>query len=496
MTVPKDGTYDLAILYGNQSGGPATQKLSVDGGDPVTVTYPSTENWTYRAKKNVGVQLKAGTHQLTLSKGDAEVTLDRIDLTTRTGAAAASYEATLADISGKPSYDYSSSAGVGTGALVLRSGDKAVFDVYAPRDGYYTVAPRASAAVKLALHGETVTATPGRPLRLYLVAGNNRIAMTSSHAAVRCLDVSGDGSATGALSYEGASATLAGGAKLVDSPHASMRLVHRLARQQLLRHRRVHGERALGRSLCAGRPLRAQRPPGQRPRLQHGHHVPYGGHHGRNRGAGEGHLQEHLELRRLLDGRSPRRTEEGCQQGDVRQRERLGAEHRPDRAGTGRGLTRPVTGDGREAVPRSATEAGRGTAVSGRLSHPPRHTPMLLHACRKSAHACEGVDAPMVFKRLLGALGVGGPTVDTVLDPAPVRPGGTLTGQVQLVGGKSDFEIEHITLELVARVEAEHEDGESEGVVAFDRFTVGGGFRLAEDEQRSVPFSVTLPWET
>ncbi|MEU6913846.1 sporulation protein [Streptomyces olindensis] len=102
----------------------------------------------------------------------------------------------------------------------------------------------------------------------------------------------------------------------------------------------------------------------------------------------------------------------------------------------------------------------------------------------------------MVFKRLLGALGVGGPTVDTVLDPGPVRPGGTLTGQVHLVGGKADFDIEHITLELVAQVEAEHEGGESEGVVAFDRFTVGGGFRLAEGERRSLPFSVTLPWET
>ncbi|MFJ8595760.1 sporulation protein [Streptomyces sp. NPDC093598] len=102
----------------------------------------------------------------------------------------------------------------------------------------------------------------------------------------------------------------------------------------------------------------------------------------------------------------------------------------------------------------------------------------------------------MVFKRLLGALGVGGPTVDTVLDPASVRPGGTLTGQVHLVGGKADFEIEHITLELVARVEAEHEGGESQGVVAFDRFTVGGGFRLAEGERRSVPFSVIVPWET
>ncbi|MFI9542461.1 sporulation protein [Streptomyces sp. NPDC052016] len=102
----------------------------------------------------------------------------------------------------------------------------------------------------------------------------------------------------------------------------------------------------------------------------------------------------------------------------------------------------------------------------------------------------------MVFKRLLGSLGVGGPTVDTVLDPAPVRPGGTLSGQVRLKGGTADFDIEHITLELVARVEAEHAEGESEGAVAFERFTVGGGFRLAEGEERSVPFSVTLPWET
>ncbi|MCF2127086.1 sporulation protein [Strepomyces sp. STD 3.1] len=102
----------------------------------------------------------------------------------------------------------------------------------------------------------------------------------------------------------------------------------------------------------------------------------------------------------------------------------------------------------------------------------------------------------MVFKRLLGSLGVGAPTVDTVLDPAPVLPGGALGGQVHLKGGQADFDLEHITLDLVARVEAEHEEGESEGVVVFDRFTVGGGFRLAAEESRSIPFSVTLPWET
>ncbi|MFF2507545.1 sporulation protein [Streptomyces sp. NPDC058067] len=102
----------------------------------------------------------------------------------------------------------------------------------------------------------------------------------------------------------------------------------------------------------------------------------------------------------------------------------------------------------------------------------------------------------MVFKRLLGSLGVGGPTVDTVLAPGATAPGSTLSGRVHLKGGSGDFDIEHITLELVARVEAEHEDGESHGTVAFDRFVVGGGFRLAEGAEHSVPFSVTLPWET
>ncbi|GAA4676497.1 sporulation protein [Streptomyces chumphonensis] len=102
----------------------------------------------------------------------------------------------------------------------------------------------------------------------------------------------------------------------------------------------------------------------------------------------------------------------------------------------------------------------------------------------------------MVFKRLLGSLGVGAPTVDTVLEPEAALPGGTLRGEVRLKGGNADYDVEQITLELVARVEAEHEDGEAEGTVAFDRVSVGGGFRLAEGAEQSVPFAITLPWET
>ncbi|MFF4658473.1 LacI family DNA-binding transcriptional regulator [Streptomyces sp. NPDC001381] len=220
VSVPADGGYDLAILYGNGSGGPATQRLSVDGGAPVTVVCPSTQNRAHTGKKDLRVGLSAGRHVLTLAKGDGEVTLDRLDLTARTGAPSAVYEATLADVGGEPSYDYSSSAGAGTGALSLRAGDRAVFDVYAPRDGYFTVVARASAAVELALHGETVTARPGRPLRLYLAAGNNRLTATAGHARLRSLDVSGDGSTAGILSYGAADAALTGGARLEDCVHA------------------------------------------------------------------------------------------------------------------------------------------------------------------------------------------------------------------------------------------------------------------------------------
>lgn len=102
----------------------------------------------------------------------------------------------------------------------------------------------------------------------------------------------------------------------------------------------------------------------------------------------------------------------------------------------------------------------------------------------------------MVFKRLLGAIGVGGPSVDTVLDGGAALPGGTLAGRVLLRGGATAVEVEHIGLELIARVEAEHAEGESEGAVAFERFIVGGGFRLGEEEERELPFSVPLPWET
>ncbi|HXV94826.1 MAG TPA: sporulation protein [Pseudonocardia sp.] len=102
----------------------------------------------------------------------------------------------------------------------------------------------------------------------------------------------------------------------------------------------------------------------------------------------------------------------------------------------------------------------------------------------------------MVFKKMLGAFGVGGPSVDTVLSTPAVRPGDLLTGHVELAGGTHDVEIEHVTLSLVTRVEVEGGDHEHAGTVEFHRTQVAGAMRLAEGQRQTIPFSLPVPWET
>ncbi|MFY1696227.1 sporulation protein [Solwaraspora sp. WMMA2101] len=102
----------------------------------------------------------------------------------------------------------------------------------------------------------------------------------------------------------------------------------------------------------------------------------------------------------------------------------------------------------------------------------------------------------MVFKRMLGAFGVGGPSVDAVLSNPNTRPGLTLAGQVDLAGGNFDTEIEQVTVGLVTRVEIEGGEQEETAGVEFHQVYVAGALRLAADQQLSLPFQVELPWET
>jgi sporulation-control protein len=97
---------------------------------------------------------------------------------------------------------------------------------------------------------------------------------------------------------------------------------------------------------------------------------------------------------------------------------------------------------------------------------------------------------------MLGAFGVGAPSVDTVLTTPRVRPGGTLAGQVRLKGGDFDAAIEHVTLGLVARAEVEHAEGEQSGAAELYRMRVSGPFQLAKGEDKVIPFETPVSWET
>ena len=102
----------------------------------------------------------------------------------------------------------------------------------------------------------------------------------------------------------------------------------------------------------------------------------------------------------------------------------------------------------------------------------------------------------MVFKKMPGAFGVGGPSVDTVLSNPSTRPGLVLGGQVNLTGGSHDVEIDHIIVGLVTRVEVDGAEEEYDALVEFHRVQVAGGLHLREGQQLSLPFQVAMPWET
>ncbi|MFY1632101.1 sporulation protein [Solwaraspora sp. WMMB335] len=102
----------------------------------------------------------------------------------------------------------------------------------------------------------------------------------------------------------------------------------------------------------------------------------------------------------------------------------------------------------------------------------------------------------MVFKKMLGALGIGAPSVDTVLPNPNTRPGLVLAGQVNIVGGNHDVQLDQVTVSLVTRVEVEAGGEDHNAMAEFHRVGVTGGIHLREGQQLSLPFQFAVPWET
>jgi sporulation-control protein len=102
----------------------------------------------------------------------------------------------------------------------------------------------------------------------------------------------------------------------------------------------------------------------------------------------------------------------------------------------------------------------------------------------------------MVFKRLLQAMGVGGPSVETVLANPNCRPGGYLDGRVQVIGGEHAVDVEYVAIGLLTRVEVEGGDTEYRADQEFHRKRLTGSFRLDAGAHYEIDFHFNVPWET
>jgi sporulation-control protein len=102
----------------------------------------------------------------------------------------------------------------------------------------------------------------------------------------------------------------------------------------------------------------------------------------------------------------------------------------------------------------------------------------------------------VVFKRMLQAMGVGGPSVETVLANPNCRPGGYLEGRVQVLGGEHAVDVEYVAVGLLTRVEVETGDSEYSADQEFHRQRLTGSFRLDPGAHHDVDFRLDVPWET
>ncbi|PSK97861.1 carbohydrate-binding protein with CBM35 doain [Haloactinopolyspora alba] len=245
VEVPEDGRYRLGILYGNQTGTVSQQVLRVDGANPRFVDYPATMTWTYRARKDVALELDAGEHRITLAASDpvlgaatGEATLDRIDLE-RVPADASrpiTYEAERARTADGVRYRYDEREQSGAGYVAAGRQDTVTFDVYAAENGYHDLdLRRAGGMSSLALNGAAVDGTRTKPTsarrgwtrdreRLFLSAGMNRVTVTSTTgrpALVDSLTVRPADGPVQTVEAEDAGNELSGSAVVEEAEHAS-----------------------------------------------------------------------------------------------------------------------------------------------------------------------------------------------------------------------------------------------------------------------------------
>ncbi|MCA1995589.1 MAG: sporulation protein, partial [Coleofasciculus sp. S288] len=101
-----------------------------------------------------------------------------------------------------------------------------------------------------------------------------------------------------------------------------------------------------------------------------------------------------------------------------------------------------------------------------------------------------------LFKKLLARVGVGAAQVDTRLYEDSLVPGEIVNGEVYLIGGDVSQDIDDIYLYVATQYKREVDDSTVTEECVLVKYCLSERLRLQSKEERVIPFSFQLPYET
>ncbi len=101
-----------------------------------------------------------------------------------------------------------------------------------------------------------------------------------------------------------------------------------------------------------------------------------------------------------------------------------------------------------------------------------------------------------MFKKLLASVGIGGASVETVLDNPDAMLGEPLTGSMHVKGGSVDQEIAEVAVEVMTRVLVETDNTEVKKDFVVSKVRLANGFKLPAGSSHTLPFELDLPLHT
>lgn len=100
-----------------------------------------------------------------------------------------------------------------------------------------------------------------------------------------------------------------------------------------------------------------------------------------------------------------------------------------------------------------------------------------------------------MLKRMKNALGKGGATVDAVLATPTVMPGGSLSGQVHIIGGDREQDMRGLKLSFECVAERETDDGEYKINKQFGKVDLPNAGVVDAGQSLQLPFDIPVPWD-